>query len=163
MNSVQTVRTIIVYNNLLLLLQKGQNSKNPNAFEFPGGKVDSNAYSLTDQILSKAASRELYEETQIIYQSDELIKIDYSYAYCFKFDNLEYERDVTFFCATLTAPVVPQINKTLRESGDLEDNHADYKWMSLELYENFARTGGLNPNSYLPSKILENCIGQAYT
>ncbi len=155
MNLNYTVRTIVIFGKMLLLLKKSSESKNPNSFEFPGGKVDSNALYMNDQVLRKEASRELFEETGIVYQTDQFTKVDYTYEYGFKYNEEKYERKVHFFCAELTAQVNPVVN-TYSETGS--DNHSGYKWTSLELYENFLRTGSISPNSCIPIALLRNCI-----
>jgi 8-oxo-dGTP pyrophosphatase MutT (NUDIX family) len=158
MSQVATVRVIVIFNNTILLLQKSIDSKNPNSFEFPGGKVDSNALYNLDQVLKKTAARELYEETKIVYQEEELKKLEYNYEYSFTFNNETFERKVYFFCARVNAAVTPILNETKKQNGESEDKHSDFRWVTTDLYQNFIRTGSVSKNSILPIEILQNCF-----
>ncbi len=129
-NMFKTVRIIVKDTfGRVLLLKKGPDSKNPNQYELPGGKVEEDENDL------EAAKFELLEETGI--EADELLPFDNfpSYQYEFEIDGHVNNRHVYYYVYEVKNlndfenNLAITIGKSYRE-----DKHSDYLFVD---YENF--------------------------
>lgn len=140
-----TARIIILQKGKLLLLQKSAESKNPNMWEFPGGKVEKG------ESLIEAAVKEVEEETTIRLVESQLEKLDYELSYSFEHNGQKLERNVFYFKVNIGDEIEVQINNKLNEDGQPEDKHADFKWMSLDEYRELVENNTVSQNSIITS------------
>ena len=105
-NSQNNATVAAIYNNKLLLLKRGETSPwMPGRYCLPGGMVEDG------ESLVHAASRELYEETRIVYLPKLFQSIDVSYRDTIK----------TVFVANLNSDKVV-----------LNFEHSDYVWADIK-------------------------------
>ena len=101
-----SVKAIIVWKNNVLLLKPRNLKGSIGGWDVPGGHVK------TQETLTQALVREVYEETGIKIQKAYPIKI-------LKLSNTSVEY-VIFLCKTISNKVV------------LSDEHTDYRWVQIE-------------------------------
>ncbi len=149
---VETVRVAIFYRGKFLVLQKSKKSKNPNAIEFPGGKIDNikNVYS-TEEEQMETAIKEVAEETNIDISKLKIERIEDFNVY---FETADQEdkglrRKVHLFLARIPDDenLDIKINTTLTENGQAEDNHANYSWLTPEKLIEGVTTLETNPDT----------------
>lgn len=140
---VHTVRIILVYQNKILFLRKSQNSKNPGAFEFPGGKIDD-----TDDALSTVA-KELYEETGISIEPSDAKSLGITKQYNFRSNDSQQlnHRSVEYFYVLLSKSFDIRLNNT-------EDKHDQFLWIEISEVQNFFKHNFISENSKIDLEIL---------
>lgn len=140
---VNTVRIIVVYQNKILFLRKSQNSKNPGAFEFPGGKIDN-----TDDALSTVV-KELYEETGISIDLDIVKALDITKKYNFRSNDSDQlnQRFVEYFYVLLNNYFDIKLNQE-------EDKHDYSLWVDVNEIQEFFDSNFISENSKVDLKIL---------
>jgi len=117
-NSQNSATVAAIYNNKLLLLKRGETSPwMPGRYCLPGGMVEEG------ESLVHAASRELYEETRIVYLPKLLQSIDVSYN-----DSIK-----TVFVANLNSDKVV-----------LNFEHSDYVWANINDIAKYKIVPGLS-------------------
>lgn len=152
----ETVRCIIENSRgEILLLQKTADSKAPNLYEFPGGKIDeiaSNASTEKEQLNS--INNEINEETGIDISSLLPQKVG-EFDYKFTTQGTSHERRVHLFYLKLDSDQVVTVNTTENSQGQSEDNHQQFVWKTKEELKQMKEDGLLSGNSQHFEKILQ--------
>lgn len=151
-----TVRCIVVYQKKVLLLQKDSDSKLPNKFEFPGGKVEDQMAKSSDATLAIWAQKELREETSLDVTVEKAKKLHFSKRYAFSLESQYFERDVFYFYIPLqeNSDTTVKVNETKKNNGGDEDNHSGYIWVTLKKLQKLSIENKISPNSHIPNKVL---------
>ena len=134
-----------------MVLQKDADSKNPDALEFPGGKIDDiKSTASTPEERQRTAVEEVRQETGIDVSRFPIETVENFTTFFEVIDKTgikkKYKRLVHLFLIRLpdTEEFVPLINQTETPLGQSEDKHKNYKWLPpselidsvLELKEN---------------------------
>ncbi len=141
---VETVRVALFHRGKFLILQKTTDSKNPDALEFPGGKIDeiaNNTSNEEEQV--HTAYKELQEETGVDAKNIKGAKIEKVESFEVNFEvpdksnpsiNKRYKRIVHLYLIRIPdeEEIKTEINKITNTEGLSEDNHKDSKWFSPE-------------------------------
>lgn len=136
---IENVRVALFHKGKFLVLEKSANSKNPNALEFPGGKVDHmEGETSTMEEQKDAAMREIQEETHIDVSRFPMEHVeDYSvYFETQKQDGSRkpHRRRVHLFFIRI--PDEEEIGVTIdtlkNVEGMSEDKHSGYYWLTPE-------------------------------
>ena len=151
---IETVRVALLYHGKFLTLQKSADSKNPEAIELPGGKIDEikgNTSTLEEQ--KQAAIQEVQQETGIEINKLPIEKIDNFEIYFEATDKngikKKYKRMIHLFLVRIpdSQELIPKINQTLNEIGEPEDKHKTYTWISPNTLINSVTALQENPES----------------
>ncbi len=135
--TIETVRAALFYRGNFLTLQKSADSKNPDAIEFPGGKIDEiKGSSPTLEEQKRALILEVQQETGIEIDNLPIEKIDNFEYYFETIDKAgikkKNKRNVHLFLVRIpdSNNVVLKINETLNSEGQSEDKHKDFNWVT---------------------------------
>ena len=149
---VETVRAALFYRGKFLLLRKTADSKNSEALEFPGGKIDETKEknsTVEEQI--KATIKEVQEETGLTIENLPMEKVE-SFESYFEFTGkdsitLKFKRITHLFLIRLpdAEEINLKINETKNEKGESEDKHKDCRWVSSDELVNSAISFEENP------------------
>lgn len=148
-----TVRCIVVYQKNILFLQKSKDANMPYAYELPGGKVDS--IEIDDQILKLAAQREVFEETNIYLNLEELIYIPDDKITTFNLRGKTVQRKIYYFAVNLYQEPDVQVNRTLNANGEPEDKHLSFRWINEPELEDFLQIEMIIPSSIININIVK--------
>lgn len=146
MGSVETVRCLVIAENEILLLKKSADSKLPNHYELPGGKIEELSNDET-QNLYLSIIKEVEEETGIKLSEKDLEKFNYFKKYSFELKGEHFERVVHYFIANLEQKPQVNVNLTQDSKGNLEDKHESYSWVKLETLSTFINSEKISSNS----------------
>lgn len=140
---INTVRVIVVYQNKILFLRKSQNSKNPSAFEFPGGKID-----IGDEAISTVV-KELYEETGISIEPSDVKALGITKKYNFRSKDSDQlnQRSVEYFFVLLNNYFDIKLNNT-------EDKHDQFLWIDIAEVQAFCKDNFISENSKIDLEFL---------
>jgi|GEM_PF-4379841 len=136
---IETVRAALFYQGKFLLLQKAADSKNPEALEFPGGKIDNiQNKNSTEEEQIQAVIEEVRQETGIDLSHLTLEKVDEVKVYFEAKDEIgekkSHRRRVHLFLVQI--PENQQlnlvVNQTINADGATEDKHKTYEWVTPE-------------------------------
>ncbi len=147
-DKAETVRAILKKpSGEVLLLQKGKDSKIPDMYEFPGGKIEviqGEKATLEEQ--QATVLQEVLEETGINVESGTLHKVD-QFTHTFVNGQTRYDREIAVFVVSVPGDVAVVVNRTLKESGEPEDKHQGFLWVSQDELQAMADDGKLSPSS----------------
>ena len=157
--AVETARGAIFYRGKFLLLEKDATSKNPAAFEFPGGTVEKvEGTELTEEGWLETLIRELKEETGIDVRDFHPKKID---DFRYYFETGEENKKGHWRHARLFLIQIPDsenisisVGMTKNEIGASEDHHAGHKWVTPRELVELATTLQENPITTKPVRLL---------
>lgn len=142
---VETVRVALFHRDKFLILQKTTDSKNPDALEFPGGKIDEIANNSSNEEEQKdAAYKELLEETGVDAENIKGAKIEKVESFEVYFETIDkenpqttkrYKRLVHLYLIQIPneEELTVKTNETKNEEGASEDKHKEeFAWLTPE-------------------------------
>lgn len=151
-NGAETVRCEIRdARGRILLLEKAPTSKNPGTLEFPGGKIDAARGDRATAAEQRAAViREVREETGLDIGGLPA-EVAARFSYTFEAEGVRYARQVQLFRVQLpTGDHAVEINRTVLPSGEPEDKHADFRWVTPDEFKDLQVDGKIAANSIAP-------------